>query len=61
MNVKQVLSAVRTLGTIGGTVLVSKGYVDAGTWGQVVGAVIVLWAFTWSMVTHSTMPDTTGI
>lgn len=39
----------RQLLTVGGTYLVTKGYIDAGTAAEVVGAIIVLASLTWSV------------
>ena len=51
-NQEQVLSLIRTLLKVGGTVLAAYGYGNDATW-EAIGAVILLTPVIWDMVVHT--------
>jgi hypothetical protein len=56
MNADQIGGLIRTLLSFGAGILISKGYVDTGTAGTVVSALVTIGVAVWSW--HTNKPGT---
>lgn len=58
MNADQIVSFIRDLFKIGGTILIAKGIGDAAGWEAIAGGAAAVVGIVWSQLHHNANPTT---